>query len=187
MPRPRRRPIELTGRARRRVLWISGAVALALFVVLGLLEEELTRGGSRGIVPFEVAGTTDRAREFLDEWGPGRRDTVRASLLVDYPYLIAYSVFLSLVCAAVADMNSRRPGFAGAGTIAAWAAIAAGVFDALENAALLLVLEGGPEQPWPALAAAFAVLKFACAIGATLYALTGLALRAGDRVRAGRA
>ena len=184
MPSPRRRPIALTGRARRRALWVSGAIALALFVVLALLEEELTRDGSRGIVPFEVAGTTDRAREFLDEWGAGRRDTVRASLLVDYPYLIAYSVFLSLVCAAVADVNARRARFAAAGAIAAWSAIAAGVFDAFENAALLLVLESGPEQPWPALAAGFAVLKFACAIAATLYALSGLALRAADRVRA---
>ena len=181
----RRRPIELRGRSRRRALWLSGLLALGLFVVLAIIEQEVTRGGARGIVPFEVAGTSERAREFLDEWGPDRHDTVRASLIVDYPYLIAYSVFLSLVCAAVADINARRPGFARAGTLAAWTALAAGLFDACENASLLLVVETGGDQPWPALGALFAGLKFTCAIAATLYALTGLFLRARSRGTSG--
>jgi uncharacterized membrane protein YhaH (DUF805 family) len=168
----------LTGTARRRALWISGLVSLALFVVLATIDGRLGEDGATGIVPLELAGSTERAQEILTDWGPDRLDDARASLLVDYPYLIAYGVFLALACAAVADMNAPRPRLRAAGTPAAWAAVAAAVFDALEDAALLVVVESGPEQPWPRIAFVFAVLKFACAISATVYVLTGLVARA---------
>ena len=55
----------------------------------------------------------------------------------------------------------------------AWGALGAAGCDAVENAALLLILDGHTGQPWPAIAFAFATVKFALAVSASLYALGG--------------
>jgi hypothetical protein len=51
--------------------------------------------------------------------------------------------------------------------------LAAAACDAVENAMLLVVLDGHTGQPWPALAFAFAAVKFALAASASVYALGG--------------
>jgi hypothetical protein len=46
-------------------------------------------------------------------------------------------------------------------------------YDAVENAALLLILDGHTGQPWPAIATSCASAKFLLACAASLYALGG--------------
>lgn len=179
-----RPPLTLEGPRRRRALWITGALALGLFVVLGILDARLTEDGAPGIVPFEVAGSEERAREILGEWGEGRHDTARASLIVDFPYLVAYSVFLSLAVTAVAEANRRRLRLARIGAPLAWAALGAAVFDAIEDIALLRMVAGHVDQPNPAIARWAATVKFVLAGAALIYVLAGLAVRLADRRRA---
>jgi hypothetical protein len=170
--------------ARRRVLWISGAAALALWAFLVYQDEQIRDSGGPGIVAFELAGSSDRAEEILAEWGDAGQDDARVSLVVDYPFLVAYSIFLAVACTVGSERLARR-GFdrlARAGPAIGWGAVGAGALDAIENAALLRVVDGHTDV-LPAIAMAAAVGKFALAAVASIYAIVGAALGRG----AGRA
>jgi hypothetical protein len=166
--------------ARRQVLWISGAAALALWAFLVYQDGQIRDSGGPGIVAFELAGSSDRAEEILGEWGEGGQDAARVSLIVDYPYLVAYSIFLAVACTVGSERLARR-GFerlARAGLAIGWGAVAAGALDAIENAALLRVIDGHTEV-LPAVALVAAIGKFALAAVAVVYAIAGAALGRG--------
>jgi hypothetical protein len=128
-----------------------------------------------GIIELEFTERSDLAEAKYEDLGSDGRSAARTSLLIDYPYLVAYGLFLSGACVAVAD-RARRAGrsrLAALGPPLAWGALAAAACDAVENAALLLILDGHTGQPWPAIAFGFATVKFILAVTASLYALCG--------------
>lgn len=128
-----------------------------------------------GIIELEFTDRSDLAEANYEDLGPDGRSAARTSLLIDYPYLVAYGLFLSGVCVAVAD-RARRAGrmrLAALGPPVAWGALGAAACDAVENAALLLILDGHTGQPWPAISTGFASVKFILAVAASLYALCG--------------
>lgn len=152
------------------LLLATVALGLAALPSLGTMEDH-----GVGILELEFTGTSDQAAEHYEQLGSEGRSAARTSLFLDYPYLIAYGLFLAGACVAVAD-RARRSGrerLAVAGPALAWGALAAAACDAVENAMLLLILDGHTGQPWPALAFAFAAVKFALAAGASVYALGG--------------
>jgi hypothetical protein len=167
-----REPFPRTRGGRPVVVWL--AVMLVLFAVLAALDLALRDGGAEGIVPFELAGTSERAREITGAWGPAGRRTAAASLLVDYGFLVAYGVFLALAAGALGRALAHRPRLAGAGILLAWAALAAAGADALENVALLAVVAGADGDPLPAVATGFAVVKFALVALVNAWLLGGL-------------
>ena len=131
-----------------------------------------------GVIELELMGTTKKAEQVLRDYGSEGRSAARTSLWLDYPYLVCYALFFALACAAVADRARRlyRERWAEIGSVLAWVALAAGIFDAIENAALLRVLDGHTDQPYPAIAYACAVPKFVLTTAALLYILAGLAV-----------
>jgi hypothetical protein len=161
-----------------RNLWILGFVTLGLFVVLGVIDEDIKESGGPGIVSFEVEFTSENARETLAEWGEDGRDSAKLSLWLDYAFLVAYAAFFSLAVIAVCDaLNWRRWEF-----LATFPLIAA-VCDAIENANLLLTIGQDGDQPFPFLAGVFALIKFATLTPAQLFALAGLIVWIIRRVR----
>jgi hypothetical protein len=162
---------------RVRLLWIAGLASVALWLFLAYQDGEIRDSGGPGIVAFEFAGTEDRAEEILDEWGEEGRDAARVSLVVDYAFLVAYSLFLAVACTVASERLARR-GLARvgrAGAPLAWAQFIAGACDAIENAALLRVLEGHTGV-YPAIALAAAIPKFALTGLGVIYAVAGLIL-----------
>jgi hypothetical protein len=152
-----------------RTLWILGLVTLGLFVVLGVIDEQITESGGPGIVSFELEFTSENARETLAAWGEDGRDSAKLSLWVDYAFLVAYAAFFSLAVVAVCDaLDWQRWLF-----LATFPLVAA-VCDAIENANLLLAIAQDGDQPFPFLAGVFAVLKFLTLTPAQLFALAGL-------------
>jgi hypothetical protein len=131
-----------------------------------------------GIIEFELARTSQKASEYYGQLGPAGRDAAKESLYLDYPYLVAYGLFYALMCLVVAARAAER----GLERVARWgrpAAIAglmAAVCDAVENAALLRVLDGHTDQPWPGIAFTFASAKFVLIGLALVYALVGFVL-----------
>jgi hypothetical protein len=128
-----------------------------------------------GIIELEFTDRSDLAEAKYEDLGSDGRSAARTSLLIDYPYLVAYGLFLSGACVAVAD-RARRAGrrrLAALGPPLAWGALGAAACDAVENAALLLILDGQTGQPWPAIAVGCASAKFLLAFAASLYALGG--------------
>jgi hypothetical protein len=55
-------------------------------------------------------------------------------------------------------------------------AFVAAACDAVENVALLRILAGHTDQPWPAIAFLFASVKFVLITAAMLYAIVGFLL-----------
>ena len=152
-----------------RNLWILGLVTLGLFVVLGIIDEDIKETGGPGIVAFELEFTSENARETLREWGEEGRDSAKLSLWLDYALLVAYAAFFSLAVAAACEaLGWQRWLF-----LATFPLIAA-VCDAIENANLLLAIGQDGDQPFPFLAGVFATIKFLTLTPAQLFALAGL-------------
>ena len=150
-------------------MWAAAAVAVALFAYLASQDLILMDTGGPGIVPFELAGSEDRALEILSDWGERGEAAARRSLIADYPYLVAYSLFLALACGFAAEQLGRT------GSRIGWLMPAAGAFDALENAALLMTL-GGNTETCPLIALVAAIPKFGLIAVGSAYALAGLLL-----------
>jgi hypothetical protein len=153
-----------------------------LLVPLLALEREMKQTGGPGIIPFELAGTPERARDILETWGPEGRSAARRSLLLDYPYLVTYSVLQAALCDAASDALRRRGAvtLADAGRLVRIGQWSAGAFDAAENTALLAVLAGRNGR-LPAVARTCASAKFALLGLGWLYAALGLVSRLRSR------
>jgi hypothetical protein len=163
--------------ARKRALWASGAGWVAVLIPLLSLERTMMRTGGPGIIPFEVAGTEERAARIVQRWGETGRAAARRSLILDYPFLVGYAAVQAIACEAAGEAMGRR-GLrlrGAAGPALAWGQLAAGGFDAVENAALLGVLAGRGKGPLPALARACATAKFALIGAGWAYALLAVA------------
>src|SRR5687768_10778066 len=93
---------------RRMLLWILAGATILLGVAalpsLGTMEDN-----GVGILELEFTGSSEQAAEHYAELGSDGRSAARTSLLIDYPYLIAYGLFLAGACIAVAD-RARRAG-----------------------------------------------------------------------------
>jgi hypothetical protein len=163
---------------RRRWILITGFAMVAFFIALAIIERSLP-AGTRGIIDFEFVRTSARAARFLSEWGSDGRDAVRLSLWVDYGFMVSYGAFFTLTGLATRDFARDRGmrKLAAAGRVVPWCAAAAALFDAAENAFLLLILGGHGGSAAPALASACASVKFALFAAAIGYVLWGLVCR----------
>jgi hypothetical protein len=134
--------------------------------------------GGPGIVPFEWSGGQERADEILAEWGEEGQDAARESLWIDFGFLLAYGIFLTLVLIAIRDLARERDWrrlAAIGGAVVSFGALGA-AFDALENVCLLLTLERAGAV-FPLLATIFTACKFALLTTAIAYLLAGVAMR----------
>jgi hypothetical protein len=149
------------------------ATVLQLQVFL-IFEREMKRSGGPGIIPFELAGSTERAREIVYTWGATGRAAARKSLLLDYLFPPTYAALQALACDATAEGLARRgPRFpAVAGLPIGRAQLAAAFFDYVENTALLLALAGRDRRA-PRVARRAAQVKFALISVGQAYILAG--------------
>jgi hypothetical protein len=167
---------------RRGGLIAAGIATLVLLLAMSPADERMQDTGGPGIVPFELAGSQDRAEEILSEWGDDGQDAARESLWIDFGFLLAYGTFLTLALAAVRDLARERNWHrlaAIGGVVVSFGALGA-AFDALENVCLLLTLDGAGAA-FPLLATIFAACKFILLAAAIAYLLAGLAMRLRSR------
>lgn len=106
-----------------------------------------TEAAPVGIVSFEFAGDLDTANEILDSWGATGRVYARISMRLGYLYLLVYSIAVGLGCVLLSDRLSRRA--ASLGIWAAWGMVAAAVFNAVENYAMIRLLIDTGRPWWP--------------------------------------
>jgi heme A synthase len=164
---------------RKRALIVSAVASLAIGAVLLALDARMMDTGGPGIVGFELAGSEERATEILADWGDEGADAARASLWIDFAYLIAYGTFLVLAAWATRDLARTRgwQRMAALGTAVIPLAAAAAAFDAIEDVALLLAVDRHGGAFAPRLAQVCASLKFALLAVTIAYLLAGLLLR----------
>lgn len=157
--------------------WI---LLLPLLMTFALLAATLNRQGEPlrteaaplGILSYEFSWTGDRAGDILGSWDA---DTTRHQLYLDFPFLVVYPVLLSLVCAMLAARRVCR--LSDAGIFLSWWVLAAAPLDAIENLALLRMVNHGPHGALAGLAGVSATLKFALLLTALTWILIqGVAL-----------
>ncbi len=161
----------------RRGLIVLGLLLLTLGVG-ALALPALDDMGEVGIIEFELARTSEQASEYYGELGESGRDGARESLYLDYPFLILYGLLYAAACLVVAARAAERgmSRLARWGEPLAWGALGAAACDAIENVALLRVLDGHTDQPWPGIAFTFASAKFLLSAAVVLYAVIGFVL-----------
>jgi hypothetical protein len=169
---------------RRRALVAVIAAAVALQVVLTLLDGPLRASEHGGTVPLEVAGSAERADEIVSSWETdGVLDNGAFITGLDFLYAPLYAAAYAGGCVglAAAWRRRRRETLAAIGIAAAWAATAAAGSDYLENVGLADTHPDEPASPWPQISLVAAIVKFAGIAAAVLYLLTGLGLRWASR------
>jgi hypothetical protein len=130
-------------------------------VPLAILDRRMQTAGGPGIIPFELAGPR-RSAEILRRWGTDGQRAARASLILDFPFLVAYTTLgLRLTGQATDALGARWPRLARLGPAVAAVQVAAGALDAVENSALLGVVARGGDARLAALAQKSARAKFA--------------------------
>ena len=161
----------------RRGLQVAGLFILTLGVG-ALALPSLGRMGIRdvSIMDLELMRTSTKAAETVAQLGPGGVDAAQMSIYLDFPMLVFYAITLSAACvvmAARAAERGRSTLAAAGGNIARFAVVAA-AFDAVENIALLQVLDGHTDQPWPGIVFGFASAKFLLLAVVVAYLVVGL-------------
>jgi hypothetical protein len=151
--------------------------------VLVFLDVRMMDAGGPGIIGFELAGSEDRAAEILADWGSSGIDAAKASLWIDYAFIVAYAAFLALAAVATRELAERRgwSRMAAVGVAVVPFAAAAGAFDAIEDVGLLLAVDQHGGALALRLAQVCAIAKF------TLLAVTIAYLLAGQLLRMRRA
>jgi hypothetical protein len=164
---------------RRKVLLISGAATVLLFLVLTIVDRELASvDGGASILDLEWSGSASAADTILLGWGDRGMRLARISLWIDFAFLAFYSTFLAVAAAETKDAMKARdfPSLTLLGYATPAFAIGAGLCDLAENIIWLLVLDGKASNA-VATATVFAIMKFSL-IGFVLgYLLIGLAAR----------
>jgi hypothetical protein len=164
---------------RKRALIASAAASIAIGAVLIVLDARMMDAGGPGIIGFEFAGSEERAAEILADWGEDGTDAAKASLWLDFAYILAYGTFLVLAAWATRDLAESRGWrrLAAFGTAVVPFAAAAAAFDAIEDVGLLLAVDRQGGDLAPRLAQICAAIKFALLAVTIAYLLIGLLLR----------
>ena len=171
----------------RRGLQVLGLFILSLGLA-ALALPSLGRMDMRGVsvVELEMMRTSAKATETVAQLGPQGVDAAQTALYLDFPYLVVYALLFSAACVVMASRADQRGRLrlAAAGRTLAWAAPVAAALDAVEDVALLVVLDGTVDQPWPGIAFGSASVKFALLAVVIVYLVIGLLLTLGRRVPA---
>jgi hypothetical protein len=135
--------------------------------------------GGTGIIAFELAGP-DRSTEILRSWGAEGRRAARASLLLDFPYLVAYTVLNVRLTGRAGEALEAQgaDSFRRLAPVVAAIQVAAGTCDAVENAALLGVVARGGDSRLACVARTAARAKFAGLIVGWLFEAAAVGGRA---------
>ncbi len=147
-------------------------VMLGMGMVDGHLRTEAT---PFGIASFEFIGDAASAERALSAWGEKGRAYAAFSLGLDYLFLVLYSLLAAMLAGTMSRKLERRfPRISKLSVWVAWTFLFTGLFDAMENTALVAVVMGASDDLWPHLGLLFASIKFTlAAVGATYLLVVG--------------
>jgi hypothetical protein len=173
----------LSARSQRRALAVATAATLAVSAALQVICAPLvTAEAPLGIVSFEFAGDLDTMQLILSSWGEPGRMRAALALGLDFLFLVLYAAAIALACGRVAERwGPTESGVHRLGAALAWGALLAGVLDAVENTAGVMLLLGSQAAAWAPLAAVCAAVKFAGVAAGLAYAAIGFGVTALQR------
>jgi hypothetical protein len=136
-------------------------LTLVVLVALNALSAPLqTEVAPAGIISYELAGTVEKAQAILDSWDATAKVYASFNLGLDYLFMLAYSATIALGIIWLAEARPLRGLALRSAGLLAWGQLLAAVLDAVENAALLIMLVDRAAEPWPLVARWCAIPKF---------------------------
>jgi hypothetical protein len=154
-------------------------LTILIMVIMNIIGSPLTTPSAPyGIVSFEFAFTPARAQEMISSWSTNAQ--LKAAFIqgLDFLFPLVYSVALGLGCLLAANvLSTRGKPISGFGVFLAWGLLLAAVCDYIENIALVALLFGTVQSPYPEIAGICAVIKFSIILTAIGYILYGLLVR----------
>ena len=174
-----RHPFEWLPESRQKIAFVILAIlTLLVMASLQVLGKPLiTDISPAGIVSFEFAGEIWLVRKMIDSWGVDGQIYAGLNLGVDYLFLVAYGMSISLGCVIVGrNLSTRFSILSLAGVILAWGQLVASLLDGIENYGLIRVLLGSDQAFWPQLARICAGPKFIIVALGLVFVLVGALL-----------
>jgi hypothetical protein len=147
----------------RKRLWFGSLIisAVSLRAIMVLDESLITDAAPSGIISLEFAGSMARAQKILSSWDVGAKVRGALSIGIDYLFLVAYALFISIACANIAKaLMIERLLMAKIGFMLGWAQFLAASLDAIENVALIQLLLGSQRELYTWIAWGCAGIKF---------------------------
>lgn len=159
----------------KNILLKTAILTLILFIALRSFDVPLhTSVAPSGIVSFEFAKNIETANEILESWDVTAKTNAGLSLGIDFLFLFAYSIFFSTACFLVANKYfNKYPKIFKIGLFFSYLLLIAGVFDAIENIALIKLLLGSNDSVNSLIAYYFALTKFTLIVLGLLYIILG--------------
>ncbi len=126
----------------------------------------ITPAAPKGMLSFQFCWSRSEAIKILDSWAK-LKDVARKQLLWDYLFLSIYPLLLSLACVMLGD--SFGDARAVVAVLGSWCVLFAGPLDAMENYALLRMLDSDASESMAKAAWWCAGIKFVLAFSALGY------------------
>lgn len=160
-----------------KLLWGVLAILLVLVVVVGrkasASDVKLKPGYKRPMLAFEL--NAGKAPEIFESWDEATKATLRTALLWDYLFIFIYPAAVATSCfIAGRFLESKNFLPLKYGLIIMCLQLVAAMLDAVENLALLKVLRGPIESPWPQTAKWCATFKFGLIVIGIVYVAFGI-------------
>ncbi len=158
-------------------------ITIVIMISMQSIDSHLvTSAAPNGIVSFEFAGNLENSQMILASWSGSAMFYAGLSMGLDFLFLIAYSITLTLGCLLLGKKLGTR--WQAIGNWVAGGIVAAAGLDLVENLALVNLLTGSSKLIFPPLAAWCAGLKFGLVAIGLSYILIGLASISWRRIRA---
>ncbi len=168
---------------RQGLMWLSSCVSILILMIFSTLGAPLTTPAAPlGMISFQLARTLQQTQALLASWDAATRQIAAFCLGLDYLFMPAYALAISLAARWVSvamrhDMRTRGWPLASAGVPIAWGVWLGALLDAIENAAQAAILFGNPNPALPGFIWIVAVIKYGLVFLGLAYVFYGLAAR----------
>ena len=155
----------------KRIFAISVFLTLAWMIVMGLSVKPLN---SKQIVSFELAKTPEAASKIIKEWEENDLIIkVKKSIYLDFGFLFLYSLSIALGCLVISAFT-RNHFLIQTGSVVSLIVPFAGLFDVIENLAMLKTLSGEVTMLPVAITFWFASIKFFIVVVSLVFVISCL-------------
>jgi hypothetical protein len=135
-------------------------------------------GACKAGISLQMADSEARVHDVLESWGDIGRLRVAYTIGLDALYIILYVALLTLGCRMAANgfTATGKMHLATLGLLLAWAGVAAGLFDCVENWGQMQFLTGHLSSRLPAIVRFCSWTKFILSGAAGVYVLVAMAV-----------
>lgn len=158
----------------RKLIILLTVANVLLMASLNYLNTPLKNGICKtGIVSYELAKDLNLSKDIINSWSESAKIFAGISLGLDFLFLLVYTTLIALLIYKINNRLWKNSSINKVGVFLIIAIFFAGLFDAIENFALIKLLLGDLKQHWSSIAYYFAFVKFVIVLSCIVFILIG--------------